>query len=46
MKHKTSVALDEETIVRMRELVRSGSFRNKSHVMEFAINKFFRELGK
>jgi Arc/MetJ-type ribon-helix-helix transcriptional regulator len=39
MKIKTSVALDEETLVKISELVRSGSFRNKSHVMEYAIIK-------
>lgn len=39
MKYKTSVALDEETIFKMRELVRKGEFRNKSHVMEYAIKK-------
>ena len=45
MKYKTSVALDEGTIAKMRELVRSGQFRNKSHVMEFAILKLL-EKGK
>ena len=39
MKHKTSIALDEATLLAMRELVRSGLFRNKSHVMEFAVKK-------
>lgn len=39
MKLKTSVALDEETLTQMRELVRDGSFRNKSHVMEFAVKR-------
>ena len=39
MKHKTSVALGEETLARMRELVRSGAFRNRSHVMEYAVGR-------
>ena len=43
MKHKTSVALDEETLARMRELIRSGLFRNKSHVMEYAVKKLLVE---
>jgi len=43
MKHKTSVALDEETLISMRKLVRKGQFRNKSHVMEFAVKKLIKE---
>jgi Arc/MetJ-type ribon-helix-helix transcriptional regulator len=39
MKHKTSISFDEETICKIRALVRSGKFRNKSHVMEYAIKK-------
>lgn len=43
MKHKTSVALDTETILAMRELVRKGVFRNKSHVMQSAVKKLVEE---
>lgn len=43
MKLKTSFALDEETLAAMRELVRTGLFRNRSHVMEFAIRKLAEE---
>lgn len=43
MKHKTSVALDGETLTAMRELVRNGLFRNKSHVMEYAVRKLLEE---
>ncbi len=43
MKHKTSVALDAETIFAMRALVRKGIFKNKSHVMEFAVKKLVEE---
>lgn len=46
MKIKTSVALEEETIQSMRELVRKGLFRNKSHVMEFSVNKLVDEVIK
>ena len=45
MKFKTSVSFDEETIVAIRELVRTGVFRNKSHVVEYAIKKLIRENG-
>ncbi len=44
MKIKTSVALGEDTLHSMRELVRDGRFRNKSHVMEFAIKQLLREV--
>jgi Arc/MetJ-type ribon-helix-helix transcriptional regulator len=37
MKHKTSVSFDEETIAKICALVQTGKFRNKSHVMEYAI---------
>ncbi|MBW3014652.1 ribbon-helix-helix domain-containing protein [Candidatus Woesearchaeota archaeon] len=43
MKVKTSVALEEETLVSMRELVKKGNFRNKSHVMEFAVRRLIEE---
>ncbi len=44
MKHKTSVALDTETLAAMKELVRTGLFRNKSHTMEFAVKKLIKEM--
>jgi len=44
MKVKTSVALGHETLISMRELVRRGQFRNKSHIMEFAIQKLIEEV--
>lgn len=43
MKHKTSISLDEETLIGIRELLRDSSFRNKSHLMEFAIKKLIEE---
>lgn len=39
MKHIMSISLDEETIVKIRECLRAGSFRNKSHVVEEAVKK-------
>jgi len=41
MKHIVSVSLDEETIIKIREILRNkdNSFRNKSHVVEEAIKK-------
>lgn len=43
MKHKTSVALELETIMEIQSLVRTGKFRNKSHVMEYAVKKLVKE---
>jgi len=39
MKHIMSISLDEETIIRMREVMRKGPYRNKSHVVEEAIRR-------
>ena len=39
MKHVVSVSLDESTIVKLREILRTRSFRNKSHIVEEAILK-------
>ena len=44
MKIKTSVALGEKTLISMRELVRTGQFRNKSHLMEYAILKLLGDI--
>ena len=43
MKHKTSVAFDEETILGILELLRSGTFRNKSHVVEYAVQQLLKK---
>ena len=40
MKNIASVSLDEDTIVKIREILRKSSFRNKSHVVEEAIRQF------
>ncbi|MFH1589913.1 MAG: aminotransferase class I/II-fold pyridoxal phosphate-dependent enzyme [archaeon] len=36
MKHVVSVSMDEETIIKIREILRNTSHRNKSHVVEEA----------
>ena len=40
MKRKISVSIEEDTIEKLEGYVKTGSFRNKSHVIEFAIDKF------
>ncbi|MEK6968426.1 MAG: hypothetical protein AABX51_07405 [Nanoarchaeota archaeon] len=39
MKHKLSVTLDEELVQKIMISLSTGKFRNKSHVVEFAVKK-------
>jgi len=39
MKHKISISVDEETLFRIRERLRDGTYRNKSHVFELAVKR-------
>ncbi len=41
MKHIISVSVDEETVNKIREILRNSSFRNKSHLVEEAVMEFF-----
>jgi len=43
MKQKISLSMEEETLKKIDAYVSEGSFRNKSHVVEFALNKFIKE---
>jgi len=43
MKRKISVSLDEKTLEKVEEYMLEDSFRNKSHVIEFALSKFIKE---
>ena len=40
MKQKLSITIDEEKVKRINEILEKGLFRNKSHVLEFALIKF------
>jgi len=40
MKKKLSISIEEETIEKLDDYIIDGKFRNKSHVVEVAINKF------
>jgi Arc/MetJ-type ribon-helix-helix transcriptional regulator len=46
MKHIISVSLDEETIIKIREVLRNSSLRNKSHVVEEAVKKMWEGEGR
>ena len=45
MKQKLSITVvDEKTIKMLDEALKEGLFRNKSHVVEFSLNKILREI--
>ena len=39
MKQKISISIEEKTIKKIEEKVEEGTFRNKSHCVEFAVKK-------
>ena len=39
MKHKLSISVDETTLLRVKEAVRKGNFRNQSHAFEYAVKQ-------
>ena len=43
MKSKLSVTLDEGLVQQILATLSTGKFRNKSHVVEFAVKKFLEE---
>jgi Arc/MetJ-type ribon-helix-helix transcriptional regulator len=43
MKKKLSISIEEQTIDNLDSYLSDGFFRNKSHIIEFAINKFMKE---
>ena len=40
MKQKLSITVEEETIAQLDKFIMGGKFRNKSHLIEYSINKF------
>lgn len=43
MKHKLSVTLDEELVQEIVKTLSTGKFRNKSHVVEYALKQLLEE---
>jgi len=39
MRHKLSITIDEDTILKIQDLLRSKTYRNKSHFFEIAATK-------
>ena len=44
MKKKLSVSIEEKTIEIIENLTKESRFRNKSHVVEFAVSKLVEEI--
>ena len=43
MKKKVSISIEEDTIEKLENYISNGAFRSKSHLVEFAVDKFMRE---
>lgn len=43
MKQKLSITIDEEKIKEIEKIILEGKFRNKSHILEYSLNKFLKE---
>lgn len=43
MKSKLSITLDEELVAEIAKALSSGKFRNKSHVVEYAVKKLLEQ---
>lgn len=43
MKQKLSITIDGETIKLIEKTIKEGTFRNKSHVVEYSLNKTLKE---
>lgn len=43
MKHQTSITVDEEVMLKIKDKLRDGSFRNQAYIFEFAVRKFLED---
>lgn len=43
MKTKISLSIDEEKVRKLEEMLKDGRFRNKSHIVEYSIDKMLKE---
>jgi len=43
MKEKISISIEKGLIEKINKEVKTGLFRNKSHLVEYSINKFLEE---
>ena len=43
MKHRISITIDEEILVKAKTKLREGLFRNKSHLFEYSLKKYLED---
>jgi len=43
MKQKLSITINKEKVKLIEKLLEDGRFRNKSHVLEYSLNKLLKE---
>ena len=43
MKKKLSITVDEDKVRKIEEIVENGRFRNKSHIIEYALDSYLRQ---
>lgn len=43
MKEKVSITIDEEKVRIIEGMLKDGVFRNKSHILEYSLNKLLKE---
>ena len=44
MKTKLSITVDEKKVAVIERIVSEGRFRNKSHIMEYALDNYLKKL--
>ena len=44
MKKKLSITVDEEKVEEIEKIVSEGRFRNKSHIIEYALNSYLKTI--
>jgi len=42
MKKKLSISIEKEKIELLNQLIKGGRFRNKSHLIEYSLDKFLK----
>lgn len=46
MKKKLSITVDEDKVILIEKMVSEGRFRNKSHIIEYALNSYLKNAGE
>lgn len=46
MKQRLSITIDEEKVKIIEKILAEGMFRNKSHILEYSLNKFLKEANQ